>query len=251
MLKFFQTKQILQWISELKLNCFARTFVYGLGVRRNCTNILEQFLTPEEGSLEFREHSEAAIGRALSKAKLPDSGNCSSISVQYVGVACMDGRSLRMDFLTLLLNVMESKLNERRPADVEMHFTAGFFSAIAVLQDNITRRFVIEHLGKTNFLRGLNGLGLGDFLLDNCDVHVLFRDDPVSGDCLVSILRTTTNPDHTTDYIERHTFQLFARFIAEVNGTPVSINIRPTPVAGNISKTAAIILDTEYHCSGM
>jgi hypothetical protein len=36
-----------------------------------------------------------------------------------------------------------------------------------------------------------------------------------------------------------------------MSGTPVSINIRPTPVAGNISKTAAIILDTEYHCSGM
>jgi hypothetical protein len=65
------------------------------------------------------------------------------------------------------------------------------------------------------------------------------------------MLRTTTNPDHTADYIQRHTFELFARFIAEVNGTPVSINSRPTPVVGNISKTAAIILDTEYHCSGM
>jgi hypothetical protein len=30
------------------LNCFARTFVYGLRVGRNCTKILEQFLTPEE-----------------------------------------------------------------------------------------------------------------------------------------------------------------------------------------------------------
>jgi hypothetical protein len=84
------------------------------------------------------------------------------LRVQYVGEAGMDGRGLRRDFLTLLVNVMESKLNERRPADVEMHFTAGFFSAIAVPQDNIKRRFVIEHLGNTNFLRGLNGLGLGD-----------------------------------------------------------------------------------------
>jgi hypothetical protein len=30
------------------LNGFARTFVYGLRVGRNCTKILEQFLTPEE-----------------------------------------------------------------------------------------------------------------------------------------------------------------------------------------------------------
>ena len=36
-----------------------------------------------------------------------------------------------------------------------------------------------------------------------------------------------------------------------LRGTPVSMNTRPTPMAGNIFKTAAIILDYEYHCSGM
>ena len=48
------------------------------------------------------------------------------------------------------------------------------------------------------------------FLLDNPDVNVLFQDNPVSGNCLLSILRTKTNSDSTTDYIERHTYQLFA-----------------------------------------
>ncbi len=68
MLKVFHTKQVvigknfnqplikicykflqdLHWISELKLNCFARTFVYGLDTGRNCTKKLEEFLTAEE-----------------------------------------------------------------------------------------------------------------------------------------------------------------------------------------------------------
>jgi hypothetical protein len=30
------------------LNCFARTFVYGLDIGRNCTKTLEEFLTAEE-----------------------------------------------------------------------------------------------------------------------------------------------------------------------------------------------------------
>ena len=34
-----------------------------------------------------------------------------------------------------------------------------------------------------------------------------------------------------------------------LSGTPVSMNICPTPMAGNIFKVAAIILDYEYHCS--
>ncbi len=33
--------------------------------------------------------------------------------------------------------------------------------------------------------------------------------------------------------------------------TPVSTNIGPTPMAGNIFKTTAIILDYKYHCSGI
>jgi hypothetical protein len=33
---------------EMKLNCFARTFFDGLGPKRNCTGILEVFLSLDE-----------------------------------------------------------------------------------------------------------------------------------------------------------------------------------------------------------
>ncbi|EFX68734.1 hypothetical protein DAPPUDRAFT_114280 [Daphnia pulex] len=48
MLHGFQSRQ-------LKLNCFARTFIDGLSPGRNCTKMLEQFLSPEEGYANYKK----------------------------------------------------------------------------------------------------------------------------------------------------------------------------------------------------
>lgn len=85
------------------------------------------------------------------------------LKIRYTGEAGVDGGGLRRDYLTNVVNGLETALARRgAQREVAVLFTAGVFTAIAVLQENITRRHAINGLSNSHFFRGLNVMGLGD-----------------------------------------------------------------------------------------
>ena len=85
------------------------------------------------------------------------------LKIRYLGEAGVDGGGLRRDYLTNVVNGFETALARSGVQHVEdaMFFTAGVFTAIAVLQENITRKYAINGLTNSHFVRGLNVMGLG------------------------------------------------------------------------------------------
>ena len=97
----------------------------------------------------------------------------------------------------------------------------GVFSRLAITQDRFLHPVMNEltKIAGTRFLEGLNIFeNLGNFLLNEKSVHVLFERKPITTDQLVSILRRVSNEDSNLETIEKINLDFICKFINDVHG---------------------------------